>query len=135
MTKDLEGRVKRRARYRCEYCRLPQSVSLLRHQVDHVVARQHRGETTEENLALCCVHGNLHKGPNLAGLDPPTGELVGLYHPRRHRWREHFAWQGPLLVGLTPIGRVTVHVLCINDPHVVAARAALIEEGVFPPKP
>jgi hypothetical protein len=133
VTGRVEARVRRRARGRCEYCRLPESASGLRHQVDHVVARQHGGETGAENLALCCVHCNLHKGPNLAGFDPATGKLVRLFHPRRNRWRVHFAWQGATLVGLTPVGRATVAVLAMNDPHVVAVREALIEEGRFPP--
>jgi hypothetical protein len=132
VTDDLEGRVRRRARYRCEYCRLPQSASPLRHQVDHVVARQHGGKTAADNLALCCVHCNLRKGPNIAGLDPAMGELVRLYHLRRDRWREHFAWDGPVLIGSTPVGRTTVRVLAMNDPHMVAVRVALIEEGRFP---
>jgi hypothetical protein len=80
-----------------------------------------------------CVFCNLHKGPNLAGLDPATGELTRLYDPRRDRWRAHFAWLGAVLIGRTPIGRTTVHVLAINDPAMVATREALIEEGRSPP--
>jgi hypothetical protein len=63
-----------------------------------------------------------------------TGELMRLYHPRRDRWRQHFAWAGPMLTGLTPVGRTTIEVLAMNDPDMVAAREALIEEGVFPPR-
>jgi len=38
-----------------------------------------------------------------------------------------------LLVGRTPIGRATVAVLVINHPKMIALRATLISEGVFPP--
>jgi hypothetical protein len=31
--------------------------------VDHIVARQHGGETARENLALSCLHCNYRKGP------------------------------------------------------------------------
>ena len=48
-------------------------------------------------------------------LKPTTGQTVPLFHPRAQRWREHFTWQGALLVGLTPIGRATIRVLNIND--------------------
>ena len=41
--------------------------------------------------------------------------------------------EGAYLIGRTPVGRVTVAVLGINDPFRVALREALIEEGVFPP--
>lgn len=133
MTDDLRQRVRRRARYRCEYCQLPQSPSDARHQIEHIIADQHKGGDEPSNLALACIHCNLHKGPNIAGLDPVTRELTRLYDPRRDRWREHFAWQGAVLVGLTAIGRTTIEVLAINDRDVVEARETLIAEGRFRP--
>jgi hypothetical protein len=39
---------------------------------------------------------------------------VPLFHPRRDRWSEHFAWNDLVLVGLTPIGRATVELLAMN---------------------
>jgi HNH endonuclease len=134
MTKDLRRRVRRRARYRCEYCQLPQSAVPVRHQIDHIIADQHEGGDEYSNLALACIHDNLHKGPNIAGLDPVTRELTRLYNPRRDRWREHFVWQGAVLVGLTAVGRTTIRVLAMNDPAVVAIREDLIADGRFPPK-
>jgi hypothetical protein len=76
---------------------------------------------------------NQHKGPNIAGIDPATGEVVPLFHPRRDNWKEHFYWKGATLVGRTPTGRATVDVLDINLPHRRAFREALIDEGVLPP--
>jgi HNH endonuclease len=134
MTDDLARRVRRRARYRCEYCRIPQSAVRLRHQVDHIIAEQHEGGDEPSNLALACAHCNGHKGPNLSGLEPVTRELTRLYNPRQDRWREHFAWQGAVLIGLTAVGRTTIQVLAINDRDVVEAREMLIAEGRFPPK-
>lgn len=52
-------------------------------QIDHIVAEKHHGQTVADNLALCCLNDNLHKGPNIAGLDPETGTLTRLFHPRR----------------------------------------------------
>ncbi len=124
--------VRRRAAHRCEYCRLPQVFSSTRFQIDHIIAEQHGGRTVAANLALACLADN-HKGPNLAGVDPRTGEKVWLFNPRRHRWSRHFRWQGPILAGRTPIGRATVAVLGINLPVRVAQRAALMAEGVFHP--
>jgi hypothetical protein len=57
---------------------------------------------------------------------------VRLYHPRQDVWREHFQLDGALLVGLTAIGRVTVRVLAMNEPEFLAARQALIQEGIWP---
>jgi hypothetical protein len=100
-------------------------------QIDHIVARQHGGLQEPENLALACIHCNRFKGPNVAGVDPDSGEVVRLFHPRRDHWSVHFMWNGPHVRGLTPIGRATIAVLFINDPEVVTLRRALQEEGVF----
>ncbi|HEV2962990.1 MAG TPA: HNH endonuclease signature motif containing protein [Candidatus Angelobacter sp.] len=116
---------------RCEYCHLPSAFHPAPFQIDHVIARQHGGNTEPRNLALACIHCNRFKGPNIAGVDPESGEIVRLFHPRRDRWLEHFKWEGLELKGLTEIGRVTIALLRINDPEVVAVRKALQDEGIF----
>jgi hypothetical protein len=100
--------------------------------VDHIIARQHGGRTSIGNLALACLHCNRHQGPNIAGNDPTSNEIIRLFHPRSDVWSEHFEWVGATLEGRTAIGRATVGVLAINDPDFLAVRAALIEERVFP---
>jgi hypothetical protein len=108
--------IRRRAGDVCEYCRLPQASSrIIRFHVEHIIARQHGGKSEPENLALACSCCNFHKGPNIAGLDPESNQLVPLFHPRRHRWPDHFAWRGTVIVGLTPIGRATVELLAMNQ--------------------
>jgi hypothetical protein len=131
MRKSLEQRVWRRARDACEYCQIPQALYRSPFQIDHIIARQHGGRTLSTNLALSCYHCNLHKGPNIAGIDPVSGELTRLFHPRRDTWSRHFEWDGPELMGRTAIGRTTIAVLAINDPVYVAVRVALINEGAF----
>jgi hypothetical protein len=71
---------------------------------------------------LACQNCNLHKGPNLSGIDPETGVLVPLFHPRRDRWEEHFTMRDFRIVGRTPTGRSTIQVLCINDEDRVRLR-------------
>jgi hypothetical protein len=116
MDNALRSLVRRRAGNACEYCRLPQAASpIARFHVEHIVARQHDGATDESNLALACSFCNLHKGPNIAGLDPQGGQIVPLFHPRQDHWRDHFAWEGVTIVGRTAVGRATVHVLAMND--------------------
>ena len=112
---------------------MPQAFYRSPFQIDHIIARKHGGEAIPDNLALACFYCNTHKGPNVGGFDPETGELVRLFHPRKDRWEEQFRWRGSALVGLTAIGGATVQVLVINDPDYMAVRQALIEEGVFPP--
>lgn len=132
MNQNLVRQVWERAQGRCEYCHIPASVYPLPFHIDHVVARQHGGPTVLDNLALACLHCNRHKGPNIAGRDPATGELVRLFHPRQDRWGEHFEWKGAELVGRTDRGRITIRVLAINASDFLAVREALIEEREFP---
>ena len=133
MDRALTALVWRRAGDACEYCKLPQRLSSAPFEIDHVIARQHGGRTLEANLALSCFYCNRYKGPNIAGRDPRTRKLTPLFNPRRHKWTRHFRYNGPVLVGLTPIGRTTIAVLQINDPDAVALREALIDSGLFPP--
>lgn len=134
MDASLTRQVWQRARSSCEYCLLPQSNSILTFEIDHVIPRKHGGQTRLSNLALSCFYCNSFKGSDLAGLDPKTGRLTRLFHPRRHRWNRHFRWEGPVLVGLTDVGRTTVHVLQINLPARLAHRAVIMEQGILPAK-
>jgi hypothetical protein len=132
VNQELVRQVWRRAEGRCEYCRLPAAAYPLPFHVDHIVAQQHGGPTSLENLALACLHCNRHKGPNIAGRDPLTGEIVRLFHPRQDPWTKHFAWTGAELAARTVMGRVTIQVLAINDPDFLAVREALVAEQAFP---
>ena len=121
--------VRRRAENRCEYCLLPQAHSPFTHHIEHIVARQHGGGDEVNNLALACHRCNLRKGPNLTGIDPLTGDVAPLFHPRRDQWTAHFSLQDVRIVGLTPSGRATVHLLSMNDPRRLELRSALVKRG------
>ncbi len=111
----MRRRVRERADNRCEYCLTRQDDEpFISYQIEHIIAIQHGGSDDEENLALACSHCNLHKGPNLAGIDPTTGSIEPLFHPRRQSWAEHFEVRGALIAGKTPCGRATVRVLAMN---------------------
>jgi hypothetical protein len=127
----LEAQVRQRARGRCEYCQLPQSASGIAFQIDHIIARHHKGRTAATKLALACVYCNGYKGPDISGLDPLTGKLTRLFNPRRHKWTHHFRHDGGELIGRTAIGRTTVEVLRINLPNLIALREVLMEDGLF----
>lgn len=118
--------VRDRAGDRREYCGLPQAaLPISTFHVEHVTARQQGGSDDADNLALACHHCNLHKGPNLTGIDPESGAIVRLFHPRRDAWSDHFRLRGVALVGLTPIGRATVRTLAMNDAELMEARSDL----------
>ena len=113
-----------RAGHRCEYGPLHQKDSpLALLHVEHILPRFHGGSDNPDNLALACVDCNLHKGTNLTGLDPDTGLITELFHPRQHRWEEHFEWRGIHLHGRTAIGRATIRVLHINSDDQLALRS------------
>lgn len=131
MKRALLNELRKLAGERCDYCRIPGRFDPLPFQLDHIIAEQHGGLTILENLAWSCLHCNKHKGPNIAGIDPESGELAALFHPRRQDWRRHFFWDGPALRGRTRSARATIAVLAINDPDFLALRAELMHEGVF----
>lgn len=122
--------VRERALARCEYCHFPEGEAGLPFQIDHIIARKHRGTAESANLALACLYCNSAKGPSIAGIDPDSGSLVRLFHPRRDVWGEHFAWERARLRGKTAEARTTIAVLRIIDPAAVAVRESLLEEDV-----
>lgn len=127
MDATLRQRVRDRAGNRCEYCHLRQEHQpVCRFQMEHIIPRQHDGGDDEANLALACFHCNLHKGTNLTGMDPESGEVVRLFHPRKDHWGEHFAWRGTELAGLTAVGRTTVRVLKMNASRRLELRASVL---------
>lgn len=111
----LRRTVEARAGDRCEYCHLPASLSFYPHEVDHVIAMKHGGTTTADNLALACWRCNRHKGSDLGSFDPKTGEYSFLFNPRTQTWTEHFSKQEGQIMGKTPEGRTTTHLLKLNS--------------------
>src|SRR5437588_13033402 len=99
MNRTLVTLVRQRARECCEYCHLPQVLSAIPFEIDHIIAKKHRGPTAEDNLALACFYCNSAKGPNIAGLAGHSRKVVALFNPRRQNWSRHFRWNGALLVG------------------------------------
>ena len=128
---ELRQLVVTRANSRCEYCLLPQSAVLHKHEPDHVVPRQHGGESEENNLALACMRCNRFKGPNVGSFDPQTGELVPFYNPRTQDWYNHFELDGTMIRPLTAEARITVIILRLNDQERINERQKLMEAGLY----
>ena len=128
----LRTQVRENAGDRCDYCLIADSLSAKRHEVDHIYAEKHGGATTFANLCLSCYYCNRHKGSDLCSLDPTTGDLVSLFHPRHDRWQAHFVLNNALIDGKTPTGRVTVALLQINTQERIAERQLLIRLSQYP---
>ncbi len=124
-----------RAQGCCEYCRTQARYSADSFTVDHITPRSQSGPTTPNNLALCCHGCNQHKSTHTAMTDSVTGLRTPLFHPREHRWEEHFTWNEDftLILGLTPTGRATVAALKLNRTGLVNLRRALYAIGEHPP--
>ncbi|HKH49606.1 MAG TPA: HNH endonuclease [Thermoanaerobaculia bacterium] len=107
---DVKGRLReqvlRRAGWTCEYCRFLERYSPDPLSVEHIVPRSQGGS-----------------------------EVVPLFHPRRQRWRDHFAWSldAARVVGITSTGRATVELLRLNREGLVNMRQVLRKEGIHPP--
>ena len=127
----LRRLVRERAHERCEYCLLPEAVAFYPHEIDHVVAEKHSGQTSEDNLCLSCWVCNRYKGSDLTSIDPQTGAITPLFQPRRDSWIDHFRLAGAEIEGITPPGRTTARMLRFNGPDQVELRVALIALGQY----
>jgi hypothetical protein len=122
----LRSLVRQRAGNRCEYCGIKQEhIPFALFHIDHIMPKKHGGDDDPSNLALACHHCNFHKGPNLTGIDPESGNISPLYHPRNQRWEVHFELKDETIFGLTPVGRATIQVLNMNAAERVQLRAQL----------
>jgi 5-methylcytosine-specific restriction endonuclease McrA len=125
MNERVKSRVRERAGNRCEYCQLEQIDSpLAALHIEHVIPKAHGGTDDLENLALACIDCNLHKGPNLTGVDPQTRRITPLFHPRNEKWDDHFKWRGIYIMGKTAVGRVTIRVLHMNSEEQLSLRSS-----------
>jgi 5-methylcytosine-specific restriction endonuclease McrA len=127
-------KVERRANGRCEYCQAPQGICAYTFHVEHITPRSKGGANSLANYALACFPCNNAKGAHLVGIDPDSGEEVGLFHPRKQKWADHFAWTKKFsqIKGKTPTGRATVARLKMNERLQVKARPLWIETGIWP---
>jgi hypothetical protein len=131
---DVRQLVAERAGYRCEYCLVPESQGFIPHQPDHIIARKHRGRSTLDNLAYSCALCNKRKGSDVASFDEATDQVVPLFNPRRDVWAKHFRLAGALIEALSPTGRVTVQLLQLNRPYLLAERELLLRlNQLYPP--
>lgn len=133
LSPELTQQVRDRARLRCEYCRMHQSLQGATFHIEHVQPSTKGGLGEQQNLALACPSCNLHKADRTEAVDPISGVWVPLFHPRRQRWSDHFEWNGYDLAGRTEVGRATLVALDLNQPRRLQIRQAEETFGLFPP--
>jgi len=131
MNAALRDQVRQRAKGRCEYCQLPDWLTELPHEADHIRALKHGGPTELSNLAWACARCNDYKGSDVSAYTPGTDQLVRLFHPRIDVWDEHFRWEGAVLHGKSDIAVATIALLRINADRRMHYRRSLMEDGLF----
>lgn len=129
ISQQLRREIRARAGGRCEYCRIHEDLLLAGCEVDHIVSRKHGGATELSNLALSCARCNRAKGTDIGSIHPASGAFTRLFNPRMDRWDENFVIDGPRIVGLTPVGQVTVALLRFNDDERLLERILLHQAG------
>ncbi len=124
-----------RAHSCCEYCKSSRDYASHTFHVEHIIPISGGGDSSIDNLALACAGCNGHKAVRIRAIDPASKTEVNLFHPRRQRWNEHFAWNEDFLevVGITPEGRATVDALGLNRAEVVNLRRIMRLAGLHPP--
>lgn len=135
ITVEEQRQVIERAKGRCEYCKSVMDYTSQSFVMEHIIPISENGETSLNNLALACGGCNGHKYTKVSAMDPVSQIEVPLYHPRQQTWQDHFAWSADYLqmIGLTEIGRATVHALNLNRPGIVNMRRLLLLAGLHPP--
>lgn len=72
----------------------------------------------------------------MQAIDPETGQLESLFHPRISVWSEHFAWSddSTLILGKIACGRATLQALRLNRSGIVNLHRLLVTGGLHPPQ-
>lgn len=122
--RELRQQVESRAQGQCEYCKMSQVLQGATFHLEHIVPLSRGGSDDLDNLALACPSCNLHKADRTHFQESHTETLVELFHPRRHSWNDHFAWDEYAMVGVTPIGRATISALDLNHVRRLQIRQA-----------
>jgi len=135
LASELAIAVRERARGRCQYCLMHQSLQGATFHVEHIIPRCEGGSAELVNLALACPSCNLHKADRIMVIDHESGASVRLFHPGQQTWADHFRFSGYRIEGLTPIGRATVAALDLNHSRRQRIRAAEQKFGLHPSVP
>lgn len=123
---EIQNKVRQRANFLCEYCHASEQWQYVAFTIEHIIPLTKNGTDTLDNLALACFHCNRKKSNRTTAIDPQSGAELPLFNPRQDSWNNHFIWSadGLFIIGLTPIGRITVTSLALNRERVINIRAA-----------
>jgi len=115
----LRQKVRQRANFLCEYCRVSETDSGGELTIDHFQPQSQNGSDKEENLVYCCFRCNTYKGDYWN----PEPNQTRLFNPRTDNRDEHF-WlsESGKLFALTEIAEITIRLLRLNRKPLVTKR-------------
>jgi len=136
ISKIIRQNVKLRAKGYCEYCFSKEEFCPDPFSIEHIIPLAKEGTNQINNLAHSCQGCNNLKYTTTELLDTVTGEFFPIYNPRKDAWNRHFKWSENFLkiIGISPIGRVTVELLKLNRKGVTNLRRAMRALNEHPPK-
>jgi hypothetical protein len=116
---EIVEQVRRRANFACEYCGVTEVDAGGELTIDHYHPRALGGSDDLSNLLYCCYRCNLYKSDYW----PSAPTAPALWNPRREPAEAHTqALDDGTLQPLTPTGTLTVRILRLNRPQLVARR-------------
>lgn len=133
---DLQRQIRAHFNNCCAYCQTAESLTVTTFEFEHIIPRAANGQTIFANLCLACPSCNRYKASRQAAIDPVSQKETSLFHPQQQVWTEHFAWNenATEIMGLTPVGRVTVSTLKMNRPQLTRVREMWVRLREHPPK-
>ena len=127
---EIRRKVAARANGVCEYCKLPDTIYLTSHHIDHIYSEKAGGQTLLSNLAYCCQECNRYKGANIAYYVASADLVVTVFHPRNDIWVDHFRiLSNGMIDPIDLTGEATVELLRLNSPAKISERLFLLELG------
>jgi hypothetical protein len=136
ISEKLKTKIRQTAKFRCGFCLFQEYYSHAKFHIDHIIPISKGGTNVEENLWLVCEICNRAKSDKINGFDAVTNSIAPIFNPRTQTWSKHFEWREnySIIIGKTPIGRVTVLELNLNKPRIVRIRKNWVAVGWHPPK-
>lgn len=118
LNKVIREQVRVRANYRCEYCGVSETNAGGLLTIDHFRPKSKDGADDLENLIYCCIRCNSYKYDYYH-----TKEEMKIWNPRKDSFNEHFfVLDNGELASLTSMGKMTIELLRLNRPSLVAYR-------------
>jgi hypothetical protein len=115
----LRQKVRQKANFLCEYCKVSETDSGGELTIDHYQPQSADGGDEEQNLVYCCFRCNIYKGDYWH----LTSNKSRIFNPRTDNRDEHFWFsESGKLFALSEIGEITIELLRLNRKPLVKKR-------------